>query len=95
MNENSKLGHCSVIIIAGYNHKIKKYGEAKGHLMSFELANISCYLTFSVLTIKAWNLCLYRFKKSHGAPICTLFVESAITFMICGMGKAQGGKADG
>ncbi len=41
MNENSKLGHCSVIIIAGYNHKIKKYGEAKGHLMSFELANIS------------------------------------------------------
>ncbi len=30
-----------MIIIAGYNHKIKKYGEAKGHLMSFELANIS------------------------------------------------------
>lgn len=38
---------------------------------------------------------LKKKKKSNGAPICTLFVESAITFMICGMGKAQGKKADG
>lgn len=71
--------------------------EGYRHLISFKLANISWLSNISSSYNKSMEFVpvMLFFFLSHGAPICTLFVESAITFMICGMGKAQGKKADG